>query len=549
MLDAESPFPIYPSLNGAPLQNGAAYYGVAGQNPITSPVTVYWDSAGTQPAAQPIAIANGMAMRNGAPARIWISGDFSRLVCDALGRTILYDPHQPSALASSLAAAGGASLVGFSQAFAYPAGTLGAKAGDLISAKDAPYNAKGDGIADDTAAIQAALATGKSVYLPDGTYLISGLLTVSLQTLSGAGWRRTVVKTTSAVKMIAAGASGIVRDLQIDGGNAATAGITSPATANRIGLYNVRAQLCARGIELFDTQNSLLMECFVQYCDANYYFDGIENTKVVNCNGNLDPAFRAVTAATRNVVVTNALNGPVRGLTVFGGIFERGNNVNDYCVEITGAGVTWIGTEFSGGGVAAVRQNAAVAGVYRECAWTLGGTNLAISCDNTSSYSVTNPTTSGTGGRNFSGLVSGGIADPFLLVENRFDYASLGWVASSGGGFTYNAADRCLDVTAAGATQGVRQTYATAAPFDAAYLKGRYYDIELIVSDISTATPVAVYASQPAAPFRRLIGTASNGLTRLTVLADVADGQGFEVTGNEVGAKTFKLRYFKARLL
>lgn len=54
------------------------------------------------------------------------------------------------------------------------------KDGGVINVKDAPYNAKGDGITDDTAAIQKALSEyankNKIIYLPKGTYLVSDKL-------------------------------------------------------------------------------------------------------------------------------------------------------------------------------------------------------------------------------------------------------------------------------------------------------------------------------------------------------------------------------------
>lgn len=54
----------------------------------------------------------------------------------------------------------------------------------IVNVTDAPYNATGDGVTNDTAAIQAAIddvcdAGGGTVYFPEGTYLISGALQVA----------------------------------------------------------------------------------------------------------------------------------------------------------------------------------------------------------------------------------------------------------------------------------------------------------------------------------------------------------------------------------
>lgn len=81
-------------------------------------------------------------------------------------KLIMADPSDnPYATLAQLAAPSGAGKSGFSHAVAYDPGTLGAKAKEWVSVKDAPYNAKGDGATDDTAAIQAAIDSGKVVHL------------------------------------------------------------------------------------------------------------------------------------------------------------------------------------------------------------------------------------------------------------------------------------------------------------------------------------------------------------------------------------------------
>jgi len=68
-----------------------------------------------------------------------------------------------------------------------------------INVKNAPYNARGDGTTDDTAAIKQAITTcpaGSAVYLPAGTYRLTSQLTIDRKSivLRGAGPTATFLK-------------------------------------------------------------------------------------------------------------------------------------------------------------------------------------------------------------------------------------------------------------------------------------------------------------------------------------------------------------------
>ncbi len=83
---------------------------------------------------------------------------------------------------------------------------------NAVNVKD--FGAKGDGVADDQAAIQAAMneakATGKTVWMPEGTYNHSGVLTLDGAKMEGAG-DKTVLHATNphegAIKLTGDGSS------------------------------------------------------------------------------------------------------------------------------------------------------------------------------------------------------------------------------------------------------------------------------------------------------------------------------------------------------
>lgn len=173
MIYTESSNPFYPDASGAPL-DGYAYYGTVGGNPVTSPVTVYWDVEGTQPASQPIQIARGRPSRNGSPARVWVSGPYSLLVQDRKLRQVLYVTNVPVQLDSaSLGSSNGAAQIGFSRGGT--GAVLRTTDEELSSAlvKPEQYGAERDGSTDDATAILNAKAIDGSVALTGGTYQIA----------------------------------------------------------------------------------------------------------------------------------------------------------------------------------------------------------------------------------------------------------------------------------------------------------------------------------------------------------------------------------------
>jgi hypothetical protein len=86
------PYPVFTDKNGDPLDNGYLYFGVIDLNPETNPIQVYYDSAFTQPAAQPLRTSNGYVMRNGSPALIFAGSQFSVTVRDKNSDLVIYSP-------------------------------------------------------------------------------------------------------------------------------------------------------------------------------------------------------------------------------------------------------------------------------------------------------------------------------------------------------------------------------------------------------------------------------------------------------------------------
>ena len=148
-----TPFPIFTDLDGTPLQNGYIWIGEANLPPQTNPVAVYWDEALTIPATQPIRTLNGYPVYLGSPAKIFVNEASSSILVQDKKAVTVFSSQNVNGLGV------GSELINFTQAgTGAVTRTVQSKLRETVSVKD--FGAVGDGVADDTAAIQAAIDYG-----------------------------------------------------------------------------------------------------------------------------------------------------------------------------------------------------------------------------------------------------------------------------------------------------------------------------------------------------------------------------------------------------
>lgn len=87
-LSIQPTFPIFTDIDGQPLEAGYIWIGTANLDPQTNPINVYWDTALTIAAPQPIRTFAGYPSRNGTPARFYTGSNYSIRVMNRNGSTI-----------------------------------------------------------------------------------------------------------------------------------------------------------------------------------------------------------------------------------------------------------------------------------------------------------------------------------------------------------------------------------------------------------------------------------------------------------------------------
>lgn len=100
-IEVQPPYPAFAGADGQPLENGYIWIGAANLSPQVNPIAVYWDAAQTIAAPQPIRTLNGYPVRNGTPARFYVTDDYSIQVLDSKG-SVVYTSLNGNAIGSAI---------------------------------------------------------------------------------------------------------------------------------------------------------------------------------------------------------------------------------------------------------------------------------------------------------------------------------------------------------------------------------------------------------------------------------------------------------------
>lgn len=311
--------------NGRPLASGRVYFYI----PSTyTPKTTWQDSAGTIPNANPVQLdAYGQAV-------IFGSGAYRQLVLDSVGNQIWDEVTTTGVSAALEAVVGAASLsaamtaLGISTAMQPVVGAVSLSAAmsalgisaamqpvvgaitladaraamgvanasySVVNVKADPFNAVGDNVADDTAAIQAAIdsiASG-TVYCPPGVYSVSGLTMKPGVRLVGEGrLASTLAARAGSINLIGYSAASLqngfeVRDLgfSANGHSSVIAinldGVDATRRISLVRLSDLYFGGLGQGIFLHYCANVEVQNCFANACNGGFWFDNCADVSAV----------------------------------------------------------------------------------------------------------------------------------------------------------------------------------------------------------------------------------------------------------------------------
>lgn len=262
-LSIQPPFPAFTDIDGQPLENGYVFVGTANLNPVTNPISVFWDAALTQPAAQPVRTLGGYPMNSGTPGRLYVNSDYSIQVQNSKG-SVVYSSPAAGERFSDVVVTVDSSSVAFTQAGSGALTTTAqAKMRQRVSILDFA-GVDPTGATDSTAGITAAITYAKTLLAPElivdyGTYLTSGPLTFDLpnhSTIRFLGLIRSSVSNNPAIRIGSASAN--------------TFGLTATGIKVQRTSFDTDALSASAGVQLRN-----LVASYVDIRRVEKFYDGV----------------------------------------------------------------------------------------------------------------------------------------------------------------------------------------------------------------------------------------------------------------------------------
>ena len=224
------------------------------------------------------------------------------------------------------------------------------------------FGAYGNNVNDDTQAIQNAINSGKTIYLPQGTYIVTSLnCNNNKLTIYGDARSTTTIKEKTSETLVLIDAQNnsygfVIKDITIDGNNKVINGINagnreiSFSSKNKMlienisiinctgtGIYmgntsgvcnNINVVFCKDGV-VFDGYGSVLTNSTVSQCEDYgvklYQGNGYVSNNKIYLNGNGIYCHGYVFSVTNNNIQQNKNNGIVLNTTANGNTFN--NNI------------------------------------------------------------------------------------------------------------------------------------------------------------------------------------------------------------------------------
>ncbi len=168
--------------------------------------------------------------------------------------------------------------------------TISSKLNEFVSVKD--FGAVGDGTTDDTAAIQAALDTGKTVVYPEPSvgYLVSTISMVDEQTLIGAGkWANGIIGDGTSPTIACGNGTGSVRQHELLHVNVTNTNGVAIYVNNAPNFHISNSKVSSSGahaLDLYFSYRATIRDCWVSQSGAYTAINALDNVNGLVVDGN-----------------------------------------------------------------------------------------------------------------------------------------------------------------------------------------------------------------------------------------------------------------------